>query len=58
MIIESELKEIKGGVNWVIVGVGGSIISFIIGLVDGYLRPLKCRKNNSRRKNVKRRRTN
>ena len=44
MIIESELKEVKGGVNWVIVGVGGSIISFIIGLVDGYLRPLKCRK--------------
>lgn len=44
MIIESELKEIKGGVNWVIVGVSGSIISFIIGLVDGYLRPLKCRK--------------
>ena len=24
MITESELKEIKGGVNWVIVGVGGS----------------------------------
>lgn len=44
MITESELKEIKGGVNWVIVGVVGSIISFIIGLVDGYLRPLKCRK--------------
>lgn len=44
MITESELKKIKGGVNWVIVGVGGSIISFIIGLVDGYLRPLKCRK--------------
>lgn len=44
MITESELKEIKGGVNWVFVGVGGSIISFIIGLVDGYLRPLKCRK--------------
>ena len=44
MITESELKEIKGGGHWVIVGVGGSIISFIIGLVDGYLRPLKCRK--------------
>ena len=41
MITESELKEIKGGVNWVIVGVGGSIISFIIGLVDGVFKAVK-----------------
>ncbi|UKI57869.1 MAG: hypothetical protein L6V81_11520 [Clostridium sp.] len=45
MIKEAELKEIQGGaVNWTIVGIGGSVISFLIGLVDGYLRPLKCRK--------------
>ena len=35
---------INGSNQIEVVGVGGSIISFIIGLVDGYLRPLKCRK--------------
>lgn len=45
MVTENELVEIKGGaVNWAAIGIGGSIISFIIGLIDGYLRPLKCRR--------------
>lgn len=45
MLKETELLEIKGGgINWTIVGIGGAVISFLIGLVDGYLRPLKCRK--------------
>lgn len=45
MIEERELSTIKGGaVNWCVIGIGGTIISFLIGLVDGYLRPLKCRR--------------
>lgn len=36
-----ELKKVKGG------GIGGyiligGIIIFIIGIIDGYIRPLKC----------------
>ena len=39
MIKEAELKEIQGGaVNWTIVGIGGSVISFLIGLVDGQIK--------------------
>ena len=40
---EQELKNINGGIN---IGLGiviGGIATFIIALVDGYLRPLKCR---------------
>lgn len=41
---EKELLEIKGGaIKW---GIGIGIaagISFIIGFVDGIIRPLKCR---------------
>lgn len=43
MLTKEELNKINGGaVNWAIVGVAGSIITFLIGLADGYLRPLKC----------------
>lgn len=39
---EYELKELKGGA-----GIGtyiliGGLIVFLIGVVDGYIRPLKC----------------
>lgn len=39
---ERELKELKGGA-----GVGtylliGGLVVFIIGVIDGYVRPLKC----------------
>lgn len=37
----NELKNIKGGGAGVYVLVGG-IIVFIIGVIDGYVRPLKC----------------
>lgn len=41
---EEELKQINGGgFN---IGIGlliGAGISFIVGLVDGYIRPLACR---------------
>lgn len=40
-LTNKELKEIKGG------GVGtylliGGIVIFVIGVIDGYIRPLKC----------------
>ena len=43
-ISNQELKTIKGGA-----GVGtyiliGGLIVFIIGVIDGYVRPLACRK--------------
>lgn len=38
-----ELKEIKGGLSLAsILGIG-SFITFIIGAIDGYIRPLACR---------------
>ena len=39
MIEERELSTIKGGaVNWGVIGIGGTIISFLIGLVDGQIK--------------------
>ena len=43
MLTELELKNVNAGsVNWTIAGIAGTIVTFIIGIVDGYLRPLKC----------------
>lgn len=44
MLNQEELVNVKGGISWTAVGVGGAIFSFFIGLIDGYTRPLKCRK--------------
>lgn len=43
LISDKELKNISGGFS---LGVGlliGGLISFFIGVVDGYVRPLPCR---------------
>lgn len=43
-INEEELKKISGG--GISIGTGllfGGIITFFIGLIDGYVRPLACR---------------
>lgn len=37
----NELKQINGGGAGVYVAIGGIII-FIIGVIDGYVRPLAC----------------
>lgn len=38
-----ELTEIKGGaIKWAIVSGVAAVVTFIIGVVDGYFRPLKC----------------
>ncbi len=43
MISEMELKSIKGGsTKGIVLGVMGALASFIIGVFDGYLRPLRC----------------
>lgn len=42
---KEELFLIKGGVSkYVLGGIAGTVITFIIGLIDGYLRPLSCNK--------------
>ena len=43
MLKNNELLEIKGGISWTAVGIGGAVVSFLIGLFDGYVRPLRCR---------------
>ena len=41
-ISDSELKKIDGGITvWAIVGIISAGI-FLVGLVDGFVRPLKC----------------
>ncbi len=45
MLDKNELLEVKGGAaKWFIVAVGGMIVSFLIGVFDGYHRPLACNK--------------
>lgn len=43
LISEKEKKNIKGGaVNWaVLAGIGG-LISFVAGILDGYVNPKRC----------------
>lgn len=43
MILEDKcLYEINGGANWsIFVGIG-LFLTMIVGIADGYLRPLKC----------------
>jgi hypothetical protein len=45
MINKDELVNIKGGLSKYFYGIGaGALVSFVIGLIDGYMRPLACRK--------------
>ena len=44
MIKDNELKTINGG--GISIGTGfiiGGIVAFLIGVIDGYVRPLACR---------------
>jgi lactobin A/cerein 7B family class IIb bacteriocin len=38
-----ELKNINGGISFGILSLIGAAITFIIGLLDGITRPLRCR---------------
>jgi len=43
-VSNQELKEIKAGaIRWGIVGIIGGIITFIVGVIDGFTNPSKCR---------------
>lgn len=42
---ETELKSIEGGISKsVLIGTIGMVVTFIVGLIDGYMRPLACNK--------------
>lgn len=44
-ISENKLKEIKGGASfWAITGIVIAALTFIAGVLDGYVRPSKCHK--------------
>lgn len=44
MVLNSdELKQISGGaINWTVASIIGAAITFIAGIVDGFIRPIKC----------------
>ena len=42
-LTSSELLQINGGVKWKIGMFLAAGVSFIIGVIDGYLRPLPCK---------------
>lgn len=43
MLNSEELINVRGGAaKWVILGAVGAALTFLIGVVDGYFRPLKC----------------
>jgi hypothetical protein len=44
MLSDTELNNVCGGaaVKWTVGLIVGSVITLIAGIVDGYLRPLKC----------------
>ena len=41
-ISDNELKQISGGINWVVVTFVSAAISFITGIFDGLINPKKC----------------
>ena len=46
MVLQNEeLMNITGGaVNYGVLAVIGGVVAFVIGVIDGYLRPLSCNK--------------
>ncbi len=43
-ISNTELKSIKAGaIRWGLVGIIGGIITFVVGVIDGYTNPSRCR---------------
>ena len=43
MLKREELKQINGGFNITTGIIIGTVVTFLIGLFDGYTRPLACR---------------
>ena len=45
ILTKNELVNVTGGgINWTTISIIGTVISFIAGIVDGYLRPISCHK--------------
>lgn len=45
ILTDNELYAIKGGaIRWGVVVVISGAVSFLVGLVDGIINPLKCRR--------------
>lgn len=43
MLTDNELLNINGGaIKWTLGFIIGAAITFIAGVIDGYLRPLRC----------------
>ena len=43
MLTKEELLSIQGGaVDWAVVGVVAAAVIFIVGVLDGFVRPLSC----------------
>lgn len=42
LLNDNELNNIKGGGFSLFIGIG-SLITFLIGVFDGYVRPIKCK---------------
>lgn len=43
MLSSKEMLEISGGgISWGVIGLIAGAITLITGIIDGYLRPLKC----------------
>ena len=41
-LTKKELLDINGGIGaWAVIGIAAGII-FLIGAIDGYVRPMKC----------------
>ena len=40
---DSELKQITGGTKIGLIAALAAAVTFVIGLIDGYVRPLGCR---------------
>lgn len=39
-----ELMNVKGGISWGLIGLGGALLTFLLGFLEGYTNPIKCGK--------------
>ncbi|MDD2409172.1 MAG: class IIb bacteriocin, lactobin A/cerein 7B family [Bacilli bacterium] len=43
MLTDNEMLNIEGGkLSWGLAGALGAFLTLLAGMIDGYLRPLKC----------------
>ena len=50
MLTNKEMLNVEGGrINWSIVSFIGAGLALLAGIIDGFLRPLKCNKGATKR---------